>query len=56
MAVVVGCLAFNPQRIHAGVSSAISKDGPMLSELAFAAALKEYEEDAETEDEDEDLD
>ncbi|THH07052.1 hypothetical protein EW146_g9434 [Bondarzewia mesenterica] len=42
--------------IHAGVSSTISKDGPMLSESAFAAALKEYEEDSETEEEGDDLD
>ncbi|KAF8155442.1 hypothetical protein B0H34DRAFT_798630 [Crassisporium funariophilum] len=43
-------------RTHAGVSSAVSQKGPVLSVSAFAAALKEYEEDTDTEEDGEDLD
>ncbi|KAF8963216.1 hypothetical protein BDZ97DRAFT_1758714 [Flammula alnicola] len=47
---------FNFGRIHAGVSSTTSQNGPMLSDSAFTAALREYEEDTETEEDGEDLD
>ncbi|KAF8148659.1 hypothetical protein B0H34DRAFT_802876 [Crassisporium funariophilum] len=47
---------FNFGRIHAGVSLAVSQEGPVLSASAFAAALKEYEEDTNTEEDGEDLD
>ena len=44
-------------RIHAGVSSTMSQNcGLMLPESAFAAALKEYEDDSETEEDGEDID
>ena len=43
-------------RIHAGVPSTISKTGAMLTEDAFVAALKEYEDDDNTEEDGEDLD
>jgi hypothetical protein len=34
-------------RIHAGVPSTMSQNGPMLSDSAFTAALKEYEDDTD---------
>ena len=43
-------------RIHAGVPSTMSQNGPMLSDSAFAAALQEYEDDTETEEDGEDVD
>jgi len=33
----------------------MSRNGPMLSDSAFAAALQEYEEDTETEEDGEDV-
>ena len=43
-------------RVHAGVPSTISQNGPMLSEAAFVAAMKDYEEDDETEEDGEGVD
>ena len=43
-------------RVHAGVPSTLTKNGPMLSEAAFADALKEYEDDDETEEDGEEVD
>ncbi|KIM38489.1 hypothetical protein M413DRAFT_12710 [Hebeloma cylindrosporum] len=47
---------FNFGRIHAGVPSTMSQNGPMLSDSAFAAALREYEDDTETEEDGKDVD
>jgi hypothetical protein len=42
-------------RVHAGVPSTLTKNGPMLSEAAFTAAMKEYEDDDETEEDGEEI-
>ena len=34
----------------------MTQNGPMLSEAAFMAAMKEYEDDSETEEDGEDID
>jgi hypothetical protein len=43
-------------RVHAGVPSTITQNGPMLSEAAFVAAMKDYEDDDETEEDGEGID
>ena len=44
------------QRVHAGVPSTYKKNGPVLSEAAFMAAMKDYKDDDETEYEGKDVD
>jgi hypothetical protein len=44
------------KRVHAGVPSTVTQNGPMLSEAAFVAAMKDYEEDDETEEDGEQID
>ena len=41
---------------HAGVPSTVTQNGPMLTEAAFTATMKQYKEDSETEEDGEEID